>query len=97
MHILNFPVEHNEIVIKTLCSEFGTVTSVELIKDEAGKFNGEVYVDFDTEFQAKEAFSKMMGLEIGKKVLYVKKVLAPNEDDENDLAPQDAANDEIFR
>ena len=39
----------------------------------------------------------MMGLEIGKKVLYVKKVSAPNEDEGSEVAPQDAANDEVFR
>ena len=39
----------------------------------------------------------MMGLEVGKKVLYVKKMQAPTEEEEDQSVPQDAANDEIFR
>ena len=68
-----------------------------MIKDIQNKFTGEVFVDFDSEFQAKEAFSKMMGLEIGKNILFVKKIQAPNVDEEELGINEEAAHDEVFR
>lgn len=67
-------MEHNEFIITKICQEFGPVDKVELIKDQHQNFTGGVYVDFESEYAAKEAFSKMMGLEVGKKFLYVKKM-----------------------
>jgi RNA recognition motif-containing protein len=73
--INNFPKEHSENLIRELCDYFGKVTSVELIHDQNTKmFSGNAYVEFDSEFEAKKAFSSMMGLQVGSKVLYVKKL-----------------------
>jgi len=56
--------------------------SLELILDKSsGKFTGEALVDFTSENEAKIAFSSMMGLQVDKKYLYVKKMQPPTEEE----------------
>lgn len=80
--ISNFPSQHSEKVIKELCTCFGKVTAVELIIDaKTNRFSGSAYVDFESEQEAKQAFNSMMGLEVGSKCLYVKKMQPPTEEE----------------
>ena len=73
------------------------MSNVELLTDKhTGKFNGSANVDFESEAEAKLAFSSMMGIQVGQNVLYVKKCQPPTEDE---LAEElgDAAENEIFK
>ena len=79
--ISNFPPDHSDRLIFELCNCFGKVTAVELVKAINGKFDGSAYVDFESEFEAKQAFSSMMGLQVGQKYLYVKKMQPPTEEE----------------
>merc|ERR1711920_674622 len=80
--ISGFPLEHSEQLIFDLCSCFAKVSKVELLTDkETDKFNGYANVDFESEVEAKQAFSSMMGLQVGQKYLYVKKCQPPTEEE----------------
>ena len=59
--ITNFPQGQSEELIRDLCTCFGKVSKVELVLEQ-GKFAGTANVDFESEFEAKQAFSSMMGL-----------------------------------
>lgn len=60
-------------MVMKICDIFGQVRSVELV-EENGRFRGTVVVDYATENDAKRAFSKIMGTQIGDQLLYVKKI-----------------------
>jgi len=99
--ISGFPPDHSEKLIFELCNCFAKVVAVESVKDSHGKFDGAAYVDFESEFEAKQAFSSMMVLNVGSKVFYVKKRQPPTE--EEPIAQQRAlgidvsANEEVFK
>lgn len=78
--ISNFPKGHNEKLIRELCSYFGKVEAVELVNDQQG-FTGSAYIEFENEAEAKKAFNQMMGLQVGSKNLYVKKMQPPTEEE----------------
>lgn len=80
-----------------MCKIYGNVVSVEMIKDSQNLFNGSCNVDFESEFEAKKAFSSMMGLQVGQKYLYVKKAQPPTEEEiADEIANNPAECGEIF-
>lgn len=74
--ISGFPKEHSVELIKELCDCFGKVQHVKML-DEPGS----AQVEFQDEFEAKQAMSSMMGLQVGRDYLHVKKCLPPTEEE----------------
>lgn len=77
----------------------GKVEKVEMVMDEqTGQFGGNANVDFESENDAKQAFNKMMGLQVKNKYLYVKKCLPPTEDELiKEIGGENIADHEIFK
>lgn len=63
--INNFPTTHNKEMIGKICSVFGKVKAIDLLKDPStGEFRGQVHVEYETEVDAKKGYSGMMGLKV---------------------------------
>ena len=75
MIIQNLPRGHDSYLIEELCSLYGKVTFVQLVHD------GEAVVEFSTETEAKHALQQIMGMQVDNKVLYVKKMQPPTEEE----------------
>lgn len=75
IEIENFPKTHTKEMIQKVCEVFGTVKSLEMIKDPIkNKFRGRVQVEFASEMEATRAYNCMLGLKIEDEVLQVKKM-----------------------
>lgn len=81
---------------------FAKVEKIELEYDQdTKKFNGTAKIEFVSEFDAKQAFSQMMGLKVGDKYLFVKKMQPPTEEEimarQKELGIEIGAHEEVFR
>ena len=63
--VTNFPSTHTKDMIQKICSVFGKVRTIDLLKDPStGEFRGQIHVEYETELDAKKGFSGMMGLKV---------------------------------
>lgn len=70
LEISNFPSNHTKDMIQKICEVFGSVRTIELIKDPIkNKFRGTVHVEYATEIEAQRAHNCMIGLKIEDDVL----------------------------
>ena len=72
--VMNFPLTHDEDMIRKVCEVFAKIRTVEMIRDQMGRFTGSVMVECEDELEAKRAQSNMMGFRIQDCVLDVKKI-----------------------
>lgn len=74
--VTNLPLFFNESNIKEFFKIFGKLKSIELMKDEeTHKFNGQCCIEFETEEGTQKALHYAMGIEIERKVLYIKRII----------------------
>ena len=89
--VSNFPVEHTKDMIFQICSVFGKLKSVDLLKDPAtGEFRGQAHVEFDSELDAKRGYTGMMGFKINDQTLFVKRLTTI-------YAPSTSLEGEVFK
>lgn len=87
----NFPPTHTKDMILQICEVFGKVKNIDLLKDPStGEFRGQIHVEYDSEIDAKKAFSGMMGFNIDGYVLHVKKLTTIS-------APTTSIEGEVFK
>lgn len=75
IYVANLHPEINEVILQTMLAEFGTVESVELMKDGSGQHKGYGYAKFDSLESAKNSSELLNNIDLEGQFLFVGKGL----------------------
>jgi len=71
---MNFPIDHDETMIRSICEIFGKLVSIEMVRNNNGSFTGTVNAEFENELEARKALSGITGFTISDQVLDARKI-----------------------
>jgi hypothetical protein len=72
--VMNFPIDHDEAMIRSICEIFGKLVSIEMVRNNDGSFTGVVNAEFESELEARKALSGITGFTISDQVLDARKI-----------------------